>query len=725
MANLLFRLGHFSARNRIIVVVGWVVLLGVLAVTALVGMRFSSGGFDVPGTQSSAALTILDRKFPVASEDDKSMQLVVEARDGEQITGEGPASAIQGARAALSRIPQVTAAADPFDPQRPYVSKDHTTAVISIDLKGVKDADSAVTEHRLTAVADDLRANGYTAEVGGTLKGQVPEILGPSEIVGAVIAFLVLLLTFGSLVTAGANMGGALLGVGVGILGILGWSSIAPIGSITPILAVMLGLAVGIDYGLFLLARVRSELSAGRSKEDAIATAVGSAGLSVVFAGATVVIALAGLTVVGIPFLGEMGLAAAIAVIVAVLMAITFLPAVAAFAGARLLPRRARLRRPTARPVRTGRFLPGWIQGIRKQPGLALAASVVVLGVVSVPLLGMSTSLVIPGGEDPRSTQRAAYDLVADKFGAGAQDPLVVLVETPGARAAAATDEVTSAIERLPGVAAVTPAGISTDGRVGRIIVSSNAGPLTTQTKELVHQIRTEVAAPGGELYVTGSTAIGIDSDQRLRDALITYLVIIVGLALVLLIVLFRSILVPLIATAGFLLSLGAALGTTTAVFQWGWFDGLIQAPQGNPLLSLLPVILTGIIFGLAMDYQVFLVSRMREAYVKGLNPRDAVVHGFRESAAIVVAAAGIMAAVFGGFALSPSSLVGSIALGLAAGVIADAFIVRMIVMPAALFLLGRAAWWMPRWLDRILPRVDVEGDRLTEDAHPSPVSVG
>lgn len=724
MATLLSRLGRFSARNRVAVIVGWIVLLGILAVTALTGMRFSTGTFDVPGTQSSKALELLDSKFPSEHPDAKSLQLVVETPAGEEITSAQAREDIATATERISGIVRVSAVSDPFDPQQLFLSTDLTTAVITVALQDVKDSDVPSIETKMASIADDLRGDGYTAEVGNTLESSVPEILGPSEIVGAVIAFIVLLLTFGSLVAAGANMGGALLGVGVGILGVLAASALAPIGSITPILAVMLGLAVGIDYGLFLLARVRLELRNGKNTEDAISRAVGSAGLSVVFAGATVVVALAGLTVVGIPFLGEMGVAAAASVIVAVLMAVTFLPAIASFAGRRLLPRREQKQRATAAPTRRPRFLPAWISTIRKRPGLSLTGAAAVLIVVSLPVLSMATSLSTPGGEDPHSTQRAAYDLIAEKFGAGSQDPLVVLVEGDRRPVGTLTSEVGARIAKLDTVSSVIPSGTSGDGTVGRLTVISDAGPLAESTKALVHAIRDGVAPSGAHVVVTGATAIGIDSDERLRDALIVYVAIIVGLALILLIVLFRSILVPIIATAGFLLSLGAGLGTTTAVFQWGWFDSIVQAPQGNPLLSLLPVILTGIIFGLAMDYQVFLVSRMREAYVHGASPRDAVVHGFRESAVVVVAAAGIMAAVFGGFAMSPSSLVGSIALGLAAGVVADAFIVRMIIMPAALFLLGKSAWWIPNWLDRILPVVDVEGDSLSDKTHGPLVSV-
>jgi RND superfamily putative drug exporter len=701
----------------------WVGIFGALVVVALSGMRFSDGGFDVPGTPSSKAMSVLDEKFP--SDEDgpaPALQLVVEAGSG-SITDPHNLGLLAAALDEVRSGAGVVSVSDPLDPARPYVSGDLTTAVSSIEIDREADADEVTRE--IEAVADELRSDGLTAEIGGSLANAVPEILGPSEIVGAALAFLVLLLTYGSLVAAGANMLGALVGVGVGIMGILAFSAITPIGSLTPILAVMLGLAVGIDYCLFIIARYRAELRSGALAPDAIARAVGTAGSAVIFAGATVVIALLGLTVVGITFLGEMGVAAAFAVSVAVAMALTLVPALLSFMGRKALSRQDRPRRRTGASDRpngeaagkpTG-FIAGWARIVTRHRFLSLLGGTAVLVVLALPVLSMQTTLNNPGGEDPQSTQRAAYRLVADKFGDGAQDPLVVLVQADDVEAV-----LPAAIKRLSTldhVAMVVPAGVSEDGGTALVTVMSDHGPLDTETKNLVQDIREQDGVvPGVELLVTGGTAIGIDSDEQLESALVLYIALIVGLSLVLMIVLFRSLLVPVVATLGFLLSLGAGLGATVAVFQWGWLDALISAPQGNPLLSLLPIVVTGILFGLAMDYQVFLVSRMHEAHVRGLSPRTAIRSGFRHSASVVVAAAAIMAAVFGGFAASHSSLVGSIALALTVGVVADAFIVRMVLVPATLAMLGRAAWWIPRWLDRILPSIDVEGTSL--DSAPS-----
>ncbi|WP_335991198.1 MMPL family transporter [Glycomyces sp. MUSA5-2] len=699
MSAVLARLGRFAARRRALTLTAWLLALAAAAVLTLTGMRFSDGSFDVPGTDSSRAMQTLETEFPETGEETASLQLVAATRDGSAITADDLDRALE----ALQDVPHVTAVGDPFDPAQPYVSADGTTAVAQITFGDMTESESEQAAEAVGDIAAELRAAGLTAEVGGSLTNPVPEILGPTEIVGAVIAFAVLLLTFGSLVAAGANMLGALLGVGVGILGVLAFSALVPIGSITPVLAVMLGLAVGIDYCLFILARFRSELRAGRTVDDAIGRASATAGSSVVFAGATVIIALAGLTVVGIPFIGEMGLAAAFAVAVAVLMSLTLLPAMMSWMGRRALPRKERrgAEAPHPQAGRLGRT-------VTRRPLIALAASTAVAAVLAIPVLHMSTALAVPGGEDPDSTQRAAYDLVADEFGAGMQDPLVLLVQTDGP-VADELDGVVAQVSGLDGVAMAIPTGVADSGEAAMVTVFAETGPLDDATVQLVHDLRS-LDIDGAELAVTGSTAVGLDSDEQINAALVRYLAIIVGLSLVLMMILFRSVLLPLIATGGFLLSLGAGLGASVAVFQWGWLDAVIQAPQGNPLLSLLPILVTGILFGLAMDYQVFLVSRMQEAHRLGMSPREAVRAGFAHSATVVAAAAAIMAAVFGGFALSGSSLVGSIALALAVGVLVDAFVVRMIAVPAAIVLLGNVAWWMPAWLDRLLPRLDVEG---------------
>lgn len=721
MALLLSRLGRFCARRRFLVFISWAVIAVLLAGAALLGFTKNSDtetpGFDVPGTESSTALNIVEEKFPSAEGAETSaLQLVIQTKDPAGVAAPTVEVEIAQAVAVLRGLPNVESVGDPFDPAAPYISPDGSTAVAQINFTGIEDDDAEAAEAATDAVAKvagDLRAAGLTAEVGGTLASEIPQILGPTEIIGAGIAFLVLFLTFGSLVAAGANMLGALIGVGVGIIGVFAWGVIAPIGSVTPILAVMLGLAVGIDYCLFILARFRSELVAGQSIDNAVAKATGTAGSSVLFAGLTVIIALAGLSVVGISFLSEMGIAAAFAVTIAVLMALTFLPALMKVLGKRVLSHRDRMILDGDGPTQIAhskkiRFIDRWADFVTSRRALSLILGVATLFAIALPATGLQTTLSVPGGENPESTQRSAYTLIQNEFG-GVQSPLIVLAE--GDSVQTQLRPVANLLADLPNIQTIIPAGVSEDGATALLQVIPTGGPIDESTRQLVENIRANAnEIPGITLSVTGETALGIDSDEMLQRALITYIGLIVALSFVLLVLLFRSILVPLIATVGYLLSFAAALGATVAVFQNGLFDSVIPAPQGDPLLSFLPIILAGILFGLAMDYQVFLVSRMHEAHEKGYSPKEAILDGFGKSGPLVVAAALIMAAVFGGFALSHSSLVASIAFGLTVGVVADAFIVRMILVPAALAMLGDAAWWLPKFLQKVLPRIDTEG---------------
>lgn len=732
MARLLARLGVFSATHRLAIFMSWAAVLLIAGTLALTGMKFGNGKFEIPGTESSTALQTVEKEFPQAAGSENgrgTLQMVIVAPGAEHITDAKNVGEVTRFADVARQLDGVDSVSDPFNPATGMVSKDQSTAVFSVVYKALDDEQAEAAAEDLDRVVEAAHTAGFTAEIGGNITSEVPEIMGPSEIIGAIIAFIVLLITFGSFRAAGANMLSAVVGVGVGVLGVLAASVWAPIGATTPILAVMLGLAVGIDYGLFVLARFRSELRDGRDVTEAIGRASGTAGTAVVFAGSTVVIALAGLAVVNIPFITEMGMAGAAGVIVAVLVSLTLLPAMLSVVGRRALPARERSITPAAhfnerdRSSKVG-ILERWAATVVRKPRSALAASLAVLAALSIPMLSMTTSLAVPGGELEDTTQRHAYNIISDKFGAGSQSPLVVLVESDNA--ATTVPEVQQLLQRQEGVEFAVPGPVSADGKHALVSVIPKEGPVAEGTRDLVHDIR-EAAddVQGATISVTGETAVGIDIDERLNAALATYVLLIVALAIVLMVLLFRSILVPVVAALGFLLSLGAALGVTTGVFQEGWLDPIIAAPQGNPLMSLVPLLVVGILFGLAMDYQVFLVSRIHEAHAKGLSPKEAILDGFSRSAFVVVAAALIMFAVFGGFALSGSSIVASIALALTVGVLADAFIVRMIIMPAVLSLTGKAAWWMPRWLDRALPTIDAEGaslDAPLETLEPEPV---
>ncbi|WP_432841404.1 MMPL family transporter [Dactylosporangium sp. CA-092794] len=720
MARFLFRLGRASARHRIVVLVLWIAIAVALGVGAS-HTKFSADAFSLPGSESSRALDRMHADFPAtASSDDDgtgTLELVLTVPDGQQITSAENMTLVREVLTEAGKVPHVSAASNPFDAQRPYVSKDGATAVSTLSLTGLTGENREGVYDDVRTVAANARADGLDTQVGGSIGDFGAEGGQLTEGLGVLLAFVVLMFTFGSLVAAGANLLGALVGVAVGLLGVLTFSAIHPLTDTTPTLALMLGLAVGIDYCLFILARFRSELRDGRPVEEAIGRAVATAGSAVLFAAATVVIALAGLSVVRIGFLTEMGLAAAFTVAVAAAMAVTLLPVLMRTMGRRALPRRERRgAAPRASHSTRTTFLERWVRTVVRRPVLVGVLAIAGLLALAAPTLSMTTALSTPGGDDPNSTQRAAYNQIAAEFGPGAQNPLIVLVE--GTAVNDQLPAVTHLLSGLDHVIAATPAGVAESGGAALVQVIPDGGPIEASTQDLVHRIRDASGDVAGvRLSVTGRTAVNIDTNSALQDALTTYLIVVVGLSLLLLIVLFRSLLVPLLATLGFLLSLGAAVGVTVAVFQWGWLDQLFAAPSGNPILSLLPILIVGILFGLAMDYQVFLVSRMHEAHRHGLSPVEAILDGFGRTAAVVAAAALIMGGVFAGFSLTPGSVIASLGLALAVGVLADAFVVRMIITPALLTLLGEKAWWMPRWLDRILPHLDAEGSALEETA--------
>ncbi len=729
MSTFLFSVGRLSARFRWVVLVAWLVIFSALIGVFAVGSSTAStqeAETSIPDSPASLALERMNNEFPATDEGGATLQLVFHPERGD-VTLAATTAEIASVLAEAEDLPGVQSVSDPFDSARPYISEDLTLAVATLTYSDLTEDE----EKEYYDAALEFQENAPPAlgvELGGNLVPLGAPAPGPGEGAGVIIAFIVLALTFGSLLAAGVNLLIAVFGVGVGLMGILAYGSLVPIGDNTIILASMLGLAVGIDYSLFILSRFRTELRGGRSVDDAVARATGTAGTAVVFAGLTVIVALVALLVANLSFITEMGIAAAFGVLVSVLLALTLLPACMRFLGFSALSKKQRKALERGELWSEGQkqkrgVMRGWGSFVVNKPVLSLFAGVLILVVVALPMLSMKTAFNVPGGSDPSTTERAAYNLILDKFG-GVQSPLIVLAEGDGIadETAAIEDDLT----QLDGVQQVVPAEISASGDFARIVVIPERGPIDDATKDIVHQIREDADAISGvHLEVTGETAIGIDQDEQLMQALIKYVIVIVVISVVLLIVLFRSLLIPLVATLGYLLSVGAAFGASVAVFQWGWLDALIAAPQGDPMLSLLPLLLVGVLFGLAMDYQVFLVSRIQEMHRKGMDPKPAIREGFARSGPVLVAAATIMIVVFAGFATSHFAVGASIAFGLMVGVAADAFIVRLVLMPAALSLLGKSAWWIPKWLDRIIPDVDVEGhslDAKTETASKEPV---
>jgi RND superfamily putative drug exporter len=564
------------------------------------------------------------------------------------------------------------------------------------------------------AALDAHPVSGVDSEAAGLLSGgAIPELFGPTEAVGIAIAAVVLLIMFGTFIGVGLPLINALLGVGVGVLGSLALSNAVEMMSITPILGVMLGLAVGIDYSLFILNRHRNQLRQGVELHESIGLANGTSGNAVVFAGATVVIALLALNVTRIPFLSIMGTVGAFCVAVAVLVAVTLTPALLGLVGKRILKKKQRtekIRKSTKlkplKPMHTPRSV------------LTLVAGMVGLLVIASPALDMRLGLADNGSASVGSESYNSYNTINDEFGAGYNSPLLVIAETP----TAITEDqqihqqvtIGTALSKFDDVSAVAPVAVSEDGKLFAFQVIPTEGPNSVSTEQLIHNLRQGNATPDQITFgVAGTASANIDISTKLADVLPVYLLVVVGLSILILIVVFRSILVPVTATLGFVLSVLAALGGATAIFQWGWLADAFRVHNPGPLLNFMPILLVGILFGLAMDYQLFLVSGMREAYVHGVPPRLAVLHGLRGSKAVVIAAATIMVAVFGGFVWADSIMVQTIGFALAFGVLIDAFIVRMLLIPAAMHLLGKSAWWIPRWLDRILPNIDVEGASL------------
>ncbi|MFB9349995.1 MMPL family transporter [Streptomyces heliomycini] len=733
MATFLYRLGRFAFRRRHLVALIWVALLALAGIGAAGAPAAGNSSFSIPGTEAQKAFDLLEERFPGSSADGATARVVFKAPAGEKMTDADHEATVRKTVDELSDGSEVARVTDPY--QGGGVSQDGAIAYASVSYKvsGMELEDSS--RDALEGAAEDARDAGLTVEIGGDALQAVPHT-GSAEIIGIGVAAVVLVITFGSLLAAGLPLLTAVIGVGIGVASITALASTLDLGSTTSILASMIGLAVGIDYALFVVSRYRAELAEGRGREEAAGRAVGTAGSAVVFAGLTVVIALVGLSVVNIPMLTKMGIAAAGTVALAVLIALTLIPALLGYAGRRVRPAGEKSRllgggRAAKRPQRPNMGT-RWASFVVRRPLAVLLLGVVGLGAAAVPAASLELGLPDDGSQPTSTTQRRAYDLLSEGFGPGFNGPLVVVVDAEGSDDPQAVfQRAADDIKGLDNVVNVAPATPNKAGDTATITVVPDSKPSSVTTEDLVHDIRdtgADVKADtGADVLVTGSTAMNIDVSQKLNDALVPYLVLVVGLAFLLLIVVFRSILVPLKAALGFLLSVLAALGAVVAVYQWGWLSGLMGVEETGPIMSMMPIFMVGVVFGLAMDYEVFLVTRMREAHVHGEKPAQAVVTGFKYSARVVTAAAVIMMAVFSGFIGSSEQMVKMIGFGLAVAVLFDAFVVRMAIVPAVLALLGDKAWWLPKWLDRILPDVDVEGealrtegDRQDEDREPA-----
>jgi len=608
------------------------------------------------------------------------------------------------------------------------VSKARNIAVGNVffdkPLNQITAAQKAVVVNEFTSA----KIAGVSVEVSQDLTQNPPSVFGVGESIGLLIAAVVLFLIVGTFVGAGLPLIAAVLGVGIAATATMALSAVVSMGSTTLSLGGMLGLAVGIDYTLFIINRHRRQLKAGMDMRESLALANGTSGSAVFFAGLTVIIALAALNLTGIGFLGIMGTVGAAAIAIAVVVAVTFTPAFLSLLGMRILSKKEKKGLELfddAHPNTPERVstLPVFAN---KHPWITLVSSALLLAIIATPIFSLRLGLPDGASENVTSTQYKEYKLVEKGFGVGMNGPLVTVVSIP--KKLNATDalqfeaKVATKISELKNVSAAVYAASSKDGKILMFQVLPTGGPTSVATENLVRDIRALDASfkrdYNAGVQVTGLSAMNIDISQKLSDALPLYLGTIMILSLILLMIVFRSIAVPLVATVGFLLSVFAALGAVTAVFQWGWLGNVFDVHDPGPILAFLPTMVIGILFGLAMDYQLFLASGMREAYVHGKSAKEAINYGIHLSRAVVVAAAVIMISVFGSFAFSEQVMLRAIGFGLATGVLFDAFFVRLMFVPALMTVLGDKAWYIPKWLNKVLPDFDVEGAQL-ERTHP------
>lgn len=743
MSTLLSSLGRWSYRHPWRVLVAWVLLLGIAGGGALAFGKSFDNSFSIPGTESQAGIEQLERTFPQVS--GTSAQILVVAADGDRVTDAAYRDPIEAAVAELEDLDGVLAATSPFNEMvTGMVSDEDTAAILRLQFDGQATDVTEKTTDALTAIARELADDlpeGSSAVLGGDLFAMSIPGVTITEAVGLLIALIVLVVTFRSFVVAGLPLLTAILGVGISMAGILAATAVSTISSTTPLLALMLGLAVGIDYALFIVSRHQDQVRAGVDPEESTARATGTAGSAVVFAGVTVLIALIGLGFAGIPFLTTMGIAASVAVAVAVIIAVTLTPALLGFMKGRVAgrPKKERPKKTKKstepRPTTSTR----WVTRVTRHPIVSALAVVIGLGVVAIPALDLNLALpnagVLPKGSEARQT----YDLTAEHFGPGFNGPLILTgTIVTSTDPVSLMDDLADAVEQIPGVAEVALSTPNETADTGIVQVIPTTAPDDPATSDLVRELRAHhdewLEEFGVDLTVTGFTAVAIDISDQLGAALLPFGIFVIGLSLVLLTIVFRSIWVPITAAAGYLLSIVAAFGVVAAVFEWGWFADFLHVARTGPIISFMPIVLMGVLFGLAMDYQVFLVSRMREDYVHDPELRSATSNspehrairraaairavrtGFSGSAKVVTAAAIIMFAVFVAFVPEGDSSLKPIALGLAAGIAIDAFLVRMTLIPALMAILGDRAWRIPAWLERVLPHVDIEGEAVERE---------
>ena len=688
--------------------------IAIAVLAGLAGLATTAGGefadeFSTPGTESQQALDLLEQRFPAQAGDSAT---VVFAVDEGTLRQAGRAGALDEVTEEISTQPGVTSAVSPLSPRASgQLSPDGRIAFITVQYDDpALDLGTEADERLAEAVAPAREAGIEVSRRGQVVDVARQQSAPVGELIGVAVAVIVLTLVFGSAAAMGITLLSALVALAGGLMLLTFSTAFATFPSFAPTLGVMLGLGAGIDYALLIVGRYREQLAAGDTVTHAARVANRTAGVSVLAAGAIVVVAIAGLLATGIPFVGQMGVGAAVVIATVAVGAVTVLPVMMGAASKRLRPRKPEHTDPSASFGR-------WAGRLTARPWLAVGVATLLMATLATPFLDLRLGQPDDGNDPEGETTRIAYDRLAEGFGPGFNGPLLLSVAlAEGQDADAELSALREAVAGTGNVAAVAPPQLNDRGDAAIVNVIPRSAPQDPATSDLVETLRDETlpeatAGTGLEVFVGGATATFDDLAQKIADSLPIFIALVVGLAVLLLMAVFRSLWVPLVSAAFNLLSIAAAYGVVVAVFQWGWLGSLFSVPEGGiPIVSFVPLFMFAVLFGLSMDYNVFLQSRIREEYMKGGIPDESVVGGLARVGKIILAAGAIMTAVFLGFVTDPDVVVKTIGLGLAAAIMIDVLLVRMVLAPAVMALLGDRAWTLPGWLDRILPEISLEG---------------
>jgi putative drug exporter of the RND superfamily len=708
---MLQRLAAWSYRRRRRVVVIWiVVLVAVSAIGSSVGPTYSQG-FSLSGTESQRAADLLESRFPSRAGDEG--QIVFARAAG--VSDPTLRARMSSLFARVAVVPGVNAVVSPYSPGGArQLSRDGTVAYATVQFdRRVADIPTHTLDTIRTLTDATARHDAETRIALGGRMFQEDRGIGPAELIGILAALVILLVAFGSLLAAGLPILVALFGIGIGLAFVKLLSHVVTTPDFATQLASMIGIGVGIDYALFIVTRYRQGLTEGLEPERAVVRAIDTAGRAVVFAGCTVVISILGLFLMGVDFVKGMAVGTSVTVAVVMLASITLLPAMLGFTG-RAIDRFSVRRRDTDDGRGEQRMWYRWSRVIQRRPWPAFAGGLAILVVLAIPLFSMHLSFPDAGANPTSDTTRRAYDLMTDGFGAGFNGPLVLAAEFPKRAETRSLERLAVALRNTPDVVAVAPPVINPARDAAVIQVIPASSPQSQRTTELVGTLRDDViptALRGSDVavHVGGRTASSIDVSERLSARLPIFIGAVLVLSFLLLMAVFRSLLVPLKAVIMNLLSIGAAYGVVVAVFEWGWFAGVIGVDKTGPIAPFVPMMMFAILFGLSMDYEVFLLSRIREEYDRTHDNGLAVADGLASTARVITAAALIMVTVFASFVFGDVTTIKLFGVGLATAILVDATVVRMVLVPATMELLGDRNWWFPRWLDRVIPRLHVE----------------